>query len=101
MTPNEELQLKEIKRLKAIIERDRSLVADGLKKISVALNMYEWLIYGRGSYEWDDDKWREEFRDAVELIDKQLDSLKEIVWDHSDCPITREEISTARRMKRK
>jgi hypothetical protein len=50
-----------VARLQAIIERDRTAVARGTVAVRNAIKAREWLRLGRGSYEYDDDRWRDEF----------------------------------------
>jgi hypothetical protein len=51
------------------LEWDRTQCADFLTKLTKCMDSRFWLTEGRGSYAWDDDRYREEFKDAaVELL---------------------------------
>jgi len=69
-------QNREIERLKAVNERDRSTVASGISSIREAIRRREWLRLGRGSYEYDDDRWRGEFSHAIDEIMEALGPFK-------------------------
>lgn len=84
-------------RLKGVIERDRSRVADTMARMRKALLAREWLRLGRGSYEWDDDRWRDEFAQAWNELWNATESLKTIAADLSDSPATHAEAVAARR----
>ncbi len=86
----------ELERLKAVNERDRSKVADCIQAVRDAIRRREWLRLGRGSYEYDDDRWRDEFTQAIEEIAHALEPLRAVAADWSDCPTTPEEIAAAR-----
>ena len=86
----------EIKRLKAVNERDRSQVADVFTAIMEAIRRREWLRLGRGSYEYDDDRWRDEFSQAIDEVIEAAKPLRKIAADWSDCPTDPEEIAAAR-----
>ena len=88
----------EAARLSAVIERDRTTVADGIQAIRKAISSHEWLRLGRGSYEWDDDRWKDEFGAAIDAIETALDPLRKVAIDWSDCPTRTEEIMAARRV---
>ena len=80
----------------AILERERTAVADGINAIEATLRGKWWMTEGRGSYEYNDDRWRDEFRDAIHAIKASLEPLKRIAGDWSDCPKTWEEVLAAR-----
>lgn len=84
-------------KLRAIIERDRTKIAECTTAIKKALQGYEWLIEGRGSYEWDDDRWHEEFAHASQNIKAELEPLVRLAADHSNSPTTWAAIEEARR----
>lgn len=85
--------------LEAVIERDRTEVARGVHGIKAALHNYAWLTEGRGSYEWDDDRWRDEFGRAVDLVLERLAPLERIAGDLSDSPKTQGEVEAARLLR--
>ena len=86
----------EIKRLKAVNERDRSQVAEVFNEIMEAIRRREWLRLGRGSYEYDDDRWRGEFSQAIDEVVAAAEPLRKIAADWSDCPTDPKEIAAAR-----
>jgi hypothetical protein len=90
-------QSDEIERLKAVNERDRSQVAETFTAIMEAIRRREWLRLGRGSYEYDDDRWRDEFREAIDEVIEAASPLRRIASDWSDCPTDPKEIAAARR----
>lgn len=83
-------EASEADRLRAVIERDRHHAALGLNAVRGALASYGWLLEGRGSYEWDDDRWRDEFGRAVRKVHDALKPLAKIAADPSDSPATEE-----------
>ena len=86
----------EIERLKAVNERDRSQVAEVFNAIMEAIRRREWLRLGRGSYEYDDDRWRGEFSQAIDEVIEAAKPLQRIAADWSDCPTDPREIAAAR-----
>jgi hypothetical protein len=83
--------------LRLVIERDRSNVARGVAGIKKAISAYRWLIDGgRGSYAWDDDRWRDEFGRAVNAIEDALAPLAKIAADLSNSPTNSAEVHAAR-----
>lgn len=86
----------EIERLKAVNERDRTHVADVFTAIMEAIRRREWLRLGRGSYEYDDDRWRGEFSEAIDEVIEAAKPLRRIAADWSDCPTDPKEIAAAR-----
>lgn len=80
----------------AALERDRSFVAETINGVHSAIQSREWLLEGRGSYEWDDDRYRDEFGQAIEAIRGPIDSLRAIAADWSNCPTDPEKIQAAR-----
>jgi len=87
---------QDIKRLEAIIERDRTQVAEGVTAIRDVLEGRDWLTEGRGPYEWNDDNWHKEFAYAAEEIRKAVEPLEKIAGDLSNCTKKWEEIQAAR-----
>lgn len=87
---------KTIERLRAVNERDRTQVAIGINAVIEAIRKREWLRLGRGSYEWNDDRWMDEFGQAIDEIQAALNELREVSLDHSDCPVSREDVLKAR-----
>lgn len=87
---------KTIERLQAVNERDRTQVAIGVNAVTEAIRKREWLRLGRGSYEWNDDRWMDEFGHAIDEIHAALNELRKVSLDHSDCPVSREDVLKAR-----
>ncbi len=80
----------------AILERERTLVAEGVTAIKKAIDGREWLTEGRGSYEWDDDRWHSEFAAAISEILTALKPLEKVAADWSNCPQKWEDVQKAR-----
>ena len=66
------------------LEDERTTIAKNVIAIDKTLHAYEWLIVGRGSYQWDDDRWHEEFSYACANIKKELEPLRKIGADLSN-----------------
>lgn len=79
-------------------ELDRCLVASCLTKMRQAIAAHEWLKLGRGSYEYNDDRWRDEFGMALESIQKALEPLGVVARDIKSCPETQRGADTARQV---
>jgi hypothetical protein len=82
--------------LESILERDRSRVAVGLMAIRKAVARRHWLTVGRGSYAWDDDRWKGEFAQALQEIEEALPPLAKVAADWSNCPTDPAIIAAAR-----
>jgi hypothetical protein len=78
------------------LEHDRTKVAECVTRLKHTLENYHWLIEGRGSYEWDDDRWHQEFKTACELLQKDLEPMVRIAADWSNCPKKWEDVQAAR-----
>lgn len=87
-------------RLEAVIERDRAEVASAVHGVRSVLHGFGWLTTGRGSYEWDDERWKEEFGRAVDGALQKLEPLNVIARDWSNCPRTQEAVIAARGRRR-
>ena len=81
----EELE-RERGRLRDVIERDRTKTAEVISSARGVLASRAWLAEGRGSYEFDDEKYQEEFGAAITEILVALDPLRALAADWSDCP---------------
>ena len=90
--------LAEVARLTAVIEHDRSKVVDVLAEANAVLKNYGWLADGRGSYAFDDDRWKDEFKVCMDSLAKVLDPMRGIASDLSDSPIKWADIVAARSM---
>ena len=86
----------ELRRMKRVFERDRTIVADAISNIFKTLKAHEWLRVGRGSYEWNDERWKDEFGRAFDAIMESIEPLKRLAADWSDCPKSSDEIAKAR-----
>lgn len=82
--------------LQAVIEADRTRIIDGVNALEKALNGRFWLTEGRGSYEWNDDRYRQEFGDAARAVLKAVEPLRKIGADLTNCPPTTDEVLKAR-----
>jgi len=82
--------------MKLVIERDRTMVCDGVTALRKILREREWLGEGRGPYEWDDDRWHDEFNATAEEIREAIAGLEKIAADLSNSPTTWEEVQKAR-----
>jgi hypothetical protein len=80
----------------AILERERTLVAEGVTAIKKAISCREWLTEGRGSYEWNDDRWHGEFAAAISEILEALKPLEKVAADLTNCPQDAEAVRKAR-----
>jgi hypothetical protein len=89
----------ETRRLSHVIERDRTEVATIFGKIKKALGQYEWLRLGRGSYEYDDDRWKDEFGLAFDAVLAAAEPLRDIAANRADSPMTTREVNEARQYK--
>jgi len=80
----------------AALERDRTKVAECVTAVKKELRAYDWLIEGRGSYEWNDDRWHDEFKRASEAVAKAIEPMVRIAADWTNCPKTDEAVKAAR-----
>lgn len=94
-TPRPEM-LPKLKEAQAMLEYDRTKIAEFITRLKKTLDGYDWLITGRGSYSWDDDRWHDEFRRASESIREDLEPLERIAADWHNCPTKAEDIKAAR-----
>lgn len=82
--------------LRAVLERDRTKVAEHVTAIKKELQSFSWLKEGRGSYEWNDDRWHQEFDIACQAIWESIAPLERIGADWTNCPKTWVEVKSAR-----
>ena len=92
---NAELR-KERDAARQALEHDRSKVIEAVNQFSDAFARRSWLLDSRGSYEWDDDRYRDEFRGAYDELAAPIQQLKAIGKDWSNCPTNHDEIMRAR-----
>ena len=78
------------------LEADRTAVAECLTKANQAIDGRYWLTEGRGCYEWNDDRWHDEFRYAAVEIKSALEPLTKIAADWSKCPQSEKDVAAAR-----
>lgn len=90
------VERNETTRLKGVIEHDRSKVADILAEANAVLKGYWWLAEGRGSYEFDDDRWKDEFAACMSKLVAVFDPMRVIAGDLSDSPVKWADIVAAR-----
>ena len=83
-------------RAEAALERDRTKVAETVDAVHSEISGREWMLTGRGPYEWDDDRYRDEFAQALAAIRGPIDSLRIIARDWTNCPTDPEKIKAAR-----
>lgn len=66
----------EVARLKALLDRDQTGLAQALCKVKDAVQSRSWVLESRGPYEWDDDRYKDEtgraMREVVEIATKAL-----------------------------
>jgi hypothetical protein len=94
-------RVEDVDHLRHVIDRDRYIVAAALGSIKQTIAGYAWLMgEGRGPYEWDDDRYRDEFRDAVEAIERATEPLTKVAWDKSDCTRIEERVVAAKHAAR-
>jgi len=78
------------------LESDRTKVAECMTAALDAIDRRHWLTEGRGSYEWNGDRWHDEFRVAGVEIRKVLEPLAKIAANWAGCPMTGAEVARAR-----
>tara|TARA_R110002096_G_scaffold172484_10_gene346218 strand:+ start:1074 stop:1487 length:414 start_codon:yes stop_codon:yes gene_type:complete len=79
-------------------EVDRTKITDVFNNTKQAMKSYEWLRLGRGSYEYDDDRWKDEFGRAFDDIMEAIEPLRLIAGDLTNCPETQKEAIEARQV---
>lgn len=64
--------------LYAALDRDRTGLAAALNAIKSHVKAHGWVLEGRGSYEWDDERYRDEagnaMRPVIEIAEKALNA---------------------------
>ena len=79
------------------LEHDRTLVAMCITAAKQVVNSRDWLTEGRGCYDWNDDKWHEEFAAAAKEFLEVIEPLEKVAADWKDCPTNADDISEARK----
>jgi hypothetical protein len=92
-------QEAEIERLREANELDRRSLWGFVKAIDEEITGRMWLIEGRGPYEWDDDKYRQEFGWAVHALQEKLEPLRKIAHDLTNCPETEKGVDSVRKLE--
>ena len=77
-------------------ERERTTLAAAVQGIDQGMAPHMWLVTSRGSYAWDDDRYREEFGAAMEKVTAAIAPLRRIAVDWSRSPKTAAEVESAR-----
>lgn len=81
------LRAEAVAELQQALESDRINVIEGVNCLTKEIESRAWLATGaRSSYEWDDSRYQQEFRDAAGAILEALEPLKKIGADLSNCP---------------
>ena len=70
MTRERDEALARVAALEAALDRDRTGLAAALASVVREVQARRWIAEGRGPYEWDDDRYREETGAALNAIDK-------------------------------
>jgi hypothetical protein len=80
---------------KGAIDLDRTGLAAALSDIKKHVGGYAWLLEGRGSYEWNDDRYRDEagyaMRPTVEIAERALQasgSLAQAAWSKTQAALS-------------
>lgn len=87
---------KELAAAKEQLEFDRTTCHNFLKALDKALDGRFWLTEGRGSYSWDDDRYRSEFHDATVALRAILDPMRKMAQNLSSRLPTTEDVVNAR-----
>ena len=82
-------------RLRGVIERDRRMYADCINEMQRAIGSCWWMVHSRGSYEYDDNRYQNEFGASLEKLDAILKRLGGRAADWSDSPRTEAELREA------
>lgn len=80
-------------------ERDRRALWGIVRAIDEEITGRMWIIEGRGPYEWDDDRYRQEFGWAVKAVQAKLEPLKKIAHDLKDSPATEAGVDVVRKLE--
>lgn len=84
----------------AALERERTHVSRYARKVRLAFQSRDWIMEGRGSYEWNDDSYRDEVRHLYDDVEPNLAALEKIAGDLANCPKTQEAVEAARNAAR-
>jgi hypothetical protein len=76
----------DVEHLRHVIDRDRYVAANAHGAIEAAISRRAWLSQpGRGSYEYDDERYQLEFGLALDEIREALKPLLRLAKDKTDC----------------
>lgn len=89
-------KMKRIDHLTHVVDRDRYVVAAGITAVESAVRARQWVLQGRGPYEWDDDDYRKEFGIWMEEVYRVMDVLRKVSFDKTDCTTDETKIIAAR-----
>lgn len=78
------------------IEYDRTVCADFITALDKALDGRFWLTEGRGSFAWDDARYRTEFHDAAKEVLSVILPMRKMAWSLKCTPTTTEAVHKAR-----
>lgn len=78
------------------LEFDRTTCHNFVKALDQALDGRFWLTEGRGSYSWDDDRYRAEFHDAAVALRAIIDPMRKMAQNLSSRLRTTEAVLKAR-----
>ena len=87
---------QEESRLRKIIERDRHVYFGLVERVKKTLGQHEWLRLGRGSYVYDDNRWRDEFKTMFEGVMADVATMELVSRDMQGCPCSPEEVRAAK-----
>lgn len=82
--------------LSGVIESERTFVARMITRIEHIIHSYYHLIDSRGSYQYDDDKWRDEFKVVAGELRDEINRLRAQASDWTHCPVDPDAIAAAR-----
>ncbi len=77
------------------LECDRTAISRHITRIQAIVGQYCGLTESRGSYEWDDDQYREESGRALKAFQQAIEPMKKVAADWSNCPQTQAELLEA------
>lgn len=68
------------------LHRDQTGLAQALVEVKRVANAWAWAAESRGSYEWDDDRYQQEFGACLDAITNKIDAaLKKTSRAHEIC----------------
>lgn len=88
--------VKKVSELGEQLEHDRSLVAACVTSAKEAVTVRDWLMEGRGPYEWNDDRWHKEFYAAAKEFLDAIEPMRRVAQNWKDCPMDGAAVAQAR-----